>query len=507
MMNEKIDKIIKFYETFPKKYWNTTHLTGEDHDLRRGKPAQYIKSTVEIARLLNMKTVVEIGSTRIAFSEKCLEYYEEKLDPFVSPACCADGHGGIIFTLEGFEVYSVDIDENCRIQNYWSFDNINKPFPSNLHLNIPKDGIEFLKNFQNKIDILFLDGWDLNTKDYKEKHLEAFKVAEDKLSDLHLILIDDTDFKTISGGKDALLSPYLIQKGYRKLFDGRQTLYINRIPDDNEITKFSDLLNTHDEVIEIIENNPKVTLSLTTVPQRLEQIIEGWGVKPVIEKLLNLSYNNYEIHFNIPYVNRKINREYIIPEWLIEYEKIYDKLKIFRCDDYGPLTKLVPTLQRLENDNDIIITVDDDLMYIDGFIEEHLEKRKKFPNMAIGFAGISAIDGSCHFCTTVEKDTRVKILEGYKTVSYLKKFFKKDFFDDFVNQSWSDDIIISAYLGKENIEKWVVNYSGDREFTAIVESFPVLNHLPNERSGCWEFRKNNEDDNSNEWYKLKYLER
>jgi hypothetical protein len=506
-MNEKIDKIISFFESFPKKYWDTTHLTGEDHDLRRSKPAPYIKSTIEIAKLLGMKTAVEIGSTRMAFSKKCLDYYKEELDPFISPSCCADGHGGVLFTLEGFEVYSVDIDMNCITQNKWSFENINMPYPSNLHLNIPKDGIEFLRDFQDKIDVLYLDGWDINTINYKEKHLEAFEVAKDKLSDLHLILIDDTDFTLVGEGKDALLSPHLIEKGYIKLFDGRQTLYINRMPNENEIIEIVDPVNSYDDIVKMIDNNPRVTLSLTTVPQRLEQNREGWGVKPVIDKLLNLNYENYEIHFNIPYINRKLNKEYVIPEWLLEYEKTYEKLKIFRCHDYGPLTKLAPTLLRLQNDNDIVITVDDDLMYIDGFIEEHLEKRKKYPNMAIGFAGIGSVDGSCHFCTTLERDTRVKILEGYKTVSYLKKFFKEDFFNHFANQSWSDDIIISAYLGKENIEKWVVNYSGDKDFRAVVESFPVLNHLPNDKSGCWEFRKNNEDDNSHQWYKLKYLER
>ena len=37
-------------------------------------------------------------------------------NPFVSPSCCADGHGGIMFALEGFDVHSVDIDKNCIIK-------------------------------------------------------------------------------------------------------------------------------------------------------------------------------------------------------------------------------------------------------------------------------------------------------------------------------------------------------------------------------------------------------
>ena len=80
-----------------------------------------------------------------------------------------------------------------------------------------------------KIDVLYLDGWDKGTPNYAENHLQAFLVARDKLSDLHLVLIDDTDFNTNDGGKDKLLSPFLVDCGYDLLFNGRQTLFINRV--------------------------------------------------------------------------------------------------------------------------------------------------------------------------------------------------------------------------------------------------------------------------------------
>ena len=160
-----------------------------------------------------------------------------------------------------------------------------------------------------------------------------------------------------------------------------------------------------------------------------------------------------------------------------------------------------------ENSEQIIITLDDDLEYMDGFIEYHLLKRETYPNSAIGFAGMSAINGSCHFCTTVKEDVRVKILEGYKTVSYRRNFFKEDFQTEFFGKSWNDDILISAYLGKHNIEKWVVNYDKDTDYSPRVESFPVVGHLPNERGGCWWFRNESADDNSNDYYKIGFLER
>jgi len=250
----------------------------------------------------------------------------------------------------------------------------------------------------------------------------------------------------------------------------------------------------------------KVIITLTTIPNRLNFPNDDGGLRPVINRLLTLSYPNYEVHLNIPYVVKKTNEEYSIPAWLTEIND--SKLKIFRTDDYGSMTKILPTILRTdENDDIVIITVDDDLSYEDGFIEYHIEKRKKYPNSVIGFAGISALNGSCHFCTTVKEDVRVKIIEGYKTVSYKRNFFKPDFFSEFVGESWSDDIVLSAYMGKHNIEKWVVSYDKDIDFSARVESFPIIGHLPNERGGCWWYRSESQSDNSDKYYKLQYLER
>jgi hypothetical protein len=253
-----------------------------------------------------------------------------------------------------------------------------------------------------------------------------------------------------------------------------------------------------------MEEQIKVILSLTTVPNRINGSTPTTGIGPVIVRMTTLSYDNYEVHLNVPHTNKKTNEEYIIPEWLVNYSS--DKLKIFRTEDYGSVTKILPTLKRINDPEQIIITVDDDLEYMDGFIEYHMEKRKVYPNFALGFAGIGSIGGECHFCTTLPKDTRVKILEGYKTASYKRSFFSDDFYE-FSKGSWSDDIIISAYLGKNNIQKYVMSYNLDEDFKPIVESFPVIRILPNERGGCWVFRNEDADDNNNEFYSLGYLEK
>jgi hypothetical protein len=225
---KEIYKIIHNFK-IDKKFWTYDNLTGDDYDFKRSKPAPYIKVTIEIAKLLNLSVVVEIGSTRFAVTQKCIDYYNEENNAYLSPPCCCDGHGGFFWTEAGFEVYTIDIDTNCLNGINWSYSNLNRTLPNNLNINIPKDGIEFLTEFNKKIDVLFLDGWDKGTPQYAEKHLEAYLAAKDKLSDTHLILIDDTDYLTSDGGKDNLLSPFLLEHDYIPLFNGRQTLFLKWI--------------------------------------------------------------------------------------------------------------------------------------------------------------------------------------------------------------------------------------------------------------------------------------
>jgi hypothetical protein len=229
IIHSKINKALLDFKV-DQKYWLYDNLTGEDHDKFRSKPAPFIRKTIEIADILNLKTVVEIGSTRLSSTKQCIDYFDScEKNAYDSPPCCCDGHATFFWARAGFEVYTVDIDINCINGVNWCYSNIGIEKPENLYLNIPKDGIDFLNTFDKKIDVLYLDGWDKGTPNYAENHLQAFLVARDKLSDLHLVLIDDTDFNTNDGGKDKLLSPFLVDCGYDLLFNGRQTLFINRV--------------------------------------------------------------------------------------------------------------------------------------------------------------------------------------------------------------------------------------------------------------------------------------
>lgn len=254
-----------------------------------------------------------------------------------------------------------------------------------------------------------------------------------------------------------------------------------------------------------------IVVSLTTVPTRLHNAGEPTA-KLALKNLLEQSYSPYEVHFNVPTHYKE--EEVIIPSWLDDYQNKYNHLKVFRTPDYGAITKLLPTLERITDPETIIIVVDDDLYYMDGIIKEHINGRIKYPDCALGFAGMTALDGSCHFCTTLNKDTRVKLLEGYKTVSYKRSFFDnlEDLKTNFVDKTWNDDVSLSAYMGYKNIHKIVLSYSKDTDFSPRVESFPVIGHIPAERGGCSFFRHCEEsqaksEKNIQEFFRLGYLER
>lgn len=218
-------------------FWDHFPLQAEENSLRNF-PAPWIRKTIELLKIMGAKTMVEIGSTRRELTQNCISYYKNsyKLKSAEAPPCCQDGHSTYFWAKSGIDIYTVDIDESCITQlvNQYKY-HIQEPIPDNLHIHIPQDGIRFLENFEKQIDFLYLDGWDVGVEKYAEKHLEAYLAAKDKLSPVHLVAIDDTDFDTEQGGKDKLLTPYLLENGYIKLLSGRQNVFLKTTDKEEDL--------------------------------------------------------------------------------------------------------------------------------------------------------------------------------------------------------------------------------------------------------------------------------
>lgn len=260
---------------------------------------------------------------------------------------------------------------------------------------------------------------------------------------------------------------------------------------------------------------PQVVVTLTTIPTRLHNEHE-YGLKSCIDSLVNQNYENYEIHFNIPQFNKVTKDPYVIPAWLNELAAKTFRLKLFRVDDYGSITKLVPTLLRVEDPDTIIITVDDDLVYNADMVKEQVANQDKFPGCAVGYDGLGIVkppvfnDVRDHYVVSVNGNYPVKVLQAYKTISYRRKFFEQDYFTDFVGKSWNDDLLNSSYLAYKNIKRIVTFHPTDPVLKTVeewqslggVQTFPVLKHTHHDsQEGCNLMRRDRIDDNGAFFYK------
>ncbi len=263
----------------------------------------------------------------------------------------------------------------------------------------------------------------------------------------------------------------------------------------------------------------KAVVTLTTIPSRLISQYPD-DIKSCLNSLLNQTFEDYEVHMNIPYKLNLTGEEYVIPEWLDTMVSENPKLKYFRGEDYGSITKIVDTIKRIQDPECIIITADDDLVYHPEMVEEQYNNQTRiFYNCAVGYDGISAMecvfkDNRNHFVVSVPCNVRVNVLQHYKTVSYKRRYFEDDFFTDFVNASWADDIIVSAYMTKQNIQKYVTYYDKETipnnmeewEKLGGVTTFPILRHTQHDSlEGCNIHRTNGISDNFMDFVRQGYL--
>ena len=88
------------------------------------------------------------------------------------------------------------------------------------------------------------------------------------------------------------------------------------------------------------------------------------------------------IYWFYPRFSKRFKIDYPeVPEWVSKY----NNLEIIRCEDYGPVTKIIPLLDmNIEKDSKIVI-FDDDCEYPDNNIEI-LDKNFSY-DTGLGFAG------------------------------------------------------------------------------------------------------------------------
>lgn len=123
----------------------------------------------------------------------------------------------------------------------------------------------------------------------------------------------------------------------------------------------------------------RVAISLTTIPPRLGRI------KRVIYSILRQTAGFDALYLNIPLKSKK-GEEYTIPDFI---HNISDPRFILnRCErDYGPITKLLPTLEKETDKDTVIICCDDDNLWAPNTLDLFLQNHKKYPGDALSLSG------------------------------------------------------------------------------------------------------------------------
>ena len=177
-----------------------------------------------------------------------------------------------------------------------------------------------------------------------------------------------------------------------------------------------------------------IYVSLSTIPSRIKSLNKS------IESLLKQTKKPDKIFINIPHKYKRFSE--VIEDDQIP--KFHDKnVEITRCEDYGPGTKLLGSLEKLKK-NSLIILADDDNIYEDYMVEKFLYFYSNNPNNAYsfyvhplgnfgvgqgadGFAiNINHLEGINYFYDKIVKDYKELFLYDDLWISYFLYFFRKN---------------------------------------------------------------------------------
>ena len=179
-------------------------------------------------------------------------------------------------------------------------------------------------------------------------------------------------------------------------------------------------------------------VSLTSIPPRFETL------EKTIRSINSQTKKPQKIFLNIPlkykrYPESKYN--------ILRLEKNFENLKITRCNDYGPGTKVLGSLKYL-TDYDYVVLIDDDHIYNKDMLDIFNKEALKNPDRVYSF------------CVFNIEDCKVgQGADGFM----INTYFLKDilyFFNKFVINNeklfFNDDLWISIYLNKI-LKKDIIN--------------------------------------------------
>lgn len=201
----------------------------------------------------------------------------------------------------------------------------------------------------------------------------------------------------------------------------------------------------------------RFVVSMTTIPDRLKFI------EPVIDSVFQQICKPDRLYLNLPYVSGK-GGAYVIPDTFLSKLHHRDRVCIHRCEEYGPITKLLPCLDEETDPETIIVTIDDDIYLNKHVFSILLSRHKREPTSVLAFSGM-CVGKFPMFCQPIvcnANDIKVDLIQGVHTILYKREWLDKEEMLSFGKRfpkivKSHDDHWISSYLSTKNIEKTVIN--------------------------------------------------
>jgi hypothetical protein len=179
-----------------------------------------------------------------------------------------------------------------------------------------------------------------------------------------------------------------------------------------------------------MKTNGRIIVSFTTSPSRINHI------KPVIECICNQQTIRPDILIlYLPERFARTEEEYTIPANILALEQSTN-FQIRRIDeDKGPITKVIYALMEYNEPDDIIISIDDDVIYHKQFIEEFLDAHRARPKAVLSFIGCDPPSRPFIHAEHIQNGVpdrvfiNVRAIGGYRGILYPRNCIHQSFFE------------------------------------------------------------------------------
>jgi len=204
-----------------------------------------------------------------------------------------------------------------------------------------------------------------------------------------------------------------------------------------------------------------LVVTLSSIPSRISRIF------PALNSLLDQTVPAEQIILALPEVSRREGVRYDVPAEILAHPRI----RVLRTEhDWGPATKLIPTLRLFADAPETpILAVDDDNVYPDTFIETFQHYARAMPDAALSLRGCSVPpsrrwrDCKEFKGSAVVEPARTDVVQGCAGILVRPRFFGDAVFDyDSAPDEafFVDDLWISGHLARRRVPAYVLPFMG-----------------------------------------------